>query len=292
MTPSRLGFLISLALHAGVAGLVFWLLFKPTPLAPPPSVPINLSMFAPAPPQAAVAAPSEPAAPEPPSPPVAAPNEPAIVPEPAPMAPVSPPAPSAPQQEQPKITEPELDKPKPDKPNPVTPKLAPHKPAEPNLIKPKVTVPKATERKVIALEAKPSPVPPAVTTSPTPTADAPATPPAPSAPTPMPATASQAAARQDLLAAYQAALAAAIEREKFYPPLARRLNQEGIVEIGFTVLADGRIVNIHLLTQAPSAALERGAMEAIARVGLFQPIPPKLGMNAMNLTISLVYKLR
>ncbi|MBN2855118.1 MAG: TonB family protein, partial [Halothiobacillaceae bacterium] len=117
---------------------------------------------------------------------------------------------------------------------------------------------------------------------------------APAAPAsaPTPPAKPSAAQQQDLLAAYQAALAAAIEREKFYPPLARRLNQEGIVEIGFTVLADGRIVNIHLLTQAPSAALERGAMAAIAGVGQFKPIPPQLGMGTMNLTISLVYKLR
>ncbi len=288
MTPSRLGFLISLALHGGLAGLVFWLLFKPAPLAPPPALPITLNMFAP--PQAPVAAPNKTAAPEPAPPPVAVASEPAIAPEPLPTAPSSQPAPSAPQHKEPKITESKITEPKIEKPKPTH-----HKPTEPNLVKPKATEPKVSQTK-----ASPNPMPPAVATSPTTMANAPANPPEPSepvekaatAPPAMPTSASSAAERQDLLAAYQTALAAAIEREKFYPPLARRLNQEGIVEIGFTVQADGRIVNIHLRTQAPSAALARGAMEAIARVGQFKPIPPKLGMGTMNLTISLVYKLR
>jgi protein TonB len=172
---------------------------------------------------------------------------------------------------------PKIDKPKIEKIRPVE-----HKHTEPKANpKPARTAAKPSEDRQAS---KASPMP-----ATEPSIKAPAE---PVAPAPAPEPAPSAESKQELLAAYQAALAAAIEREKFYPVLARRLNQEGIVEIGFTVQADGRIVNIHLLSQAPSAVLERGAMEAIARVGQFQPIPPKLGMSAMNLTISLVYKLR
>lgn len=91
---------------------------------------------------------------------------------------------------------------------------------------------------------------------------------------------------------YQSALAEAIEREKFYPSLARRLNQEGIIRVGFTVLADGHITNIHLLEPSAATALNQGAIEAIKRVGQFKPIPPALGMQSMDLSIGLIYKLR
>lgn len=91
---------------------------------------------------------------------------------------------------------------------------------------------------------------------------------------------------------YQLALAKAIEREKFYPPLARRLGQEGMIGVGFTVLADGRITNIHLVTPAAAEALNQGAIEAIKRVGQFKPIPPELGLPSMNLNIKLNYRLR
>lgn len=99
-------------------------------------------------------------------------------------------------------------------------------------------------------------------------------------------------ARENLAMQYQSALAEAIEREKFYPSLARRLNQEGIIRVGFTVLADGHITNIHLLEPSAATALNQGAIEAIKRVGQFKPIPPALGMQSMDLTIGLIYKLR
>ena len=98
--------------------------------------------------------------------------------------------------------------------------------------------------------------------------------------------------RESLTMQYQSALAEDIEREKFYPSLARRLNQEGIIRVGFTVLADGRITNIHLVEPSAATALNQGAIEAIKRVGQFKPIPPALGMQSMDLNISLIYKLR
>ncbi len=263
MTPSRVGFLVTLALHGALLGLLLWFWQKPSvPTPPEAGVPITLSMFAPAP---TPTPPSE-ATPEP-SPEPSPKPLPEPAPEPLPVVqPVTQPA------ESPKIAQPKPEK---------------IRPAAPKHTEPK-THPKPTRS-----AAQPSEAPPASAAStppaPEPSIKAPA---APAAPAPAPEPVPIHEAKQDLLSAYQAALAAAIEREKFYPPLARRLNLEGVVEVGFTVQADGRIVNIHLLTPAPSAVLERGAIEAIARVGQFTPIPAKLGINSMNLTISLVYKLR
>ncbi|OYY55363.1 MAG: hypothetical protein B7Y53_04085 [Halothiobacillus sp. 28-55-5] len=287
MTPTRTGLFVSLALHGLIAGLLWWLWFKPAPAPKPPTaLPISLRMFAPAPVQTPAPAP------------VQTPTVPQVSPEPA--APVEPPAPSPEPPPEPTPEPPKAQTPRAEPP--IAPKQAEPKQAEPKQAEPKQAEPKPAHPKPVAPKpVKPKPAEPAPSAHPAaepaqtpPTDPAPPANGAPAAPAsaPTPPAKPSAAQQQDLLAAYQAALAAAIEREKFYPPLARRLNQEGSVEIGFTVLADGRIVNIHLLTQAPSAALERGAMAAIAGVGQFKPIPPQLGMGTMNLTISLVYKLR
>ncbi|MHB8920480.1 MAG: energy transducer TonB [Halothiobacillus sp.] len=278
MTPSRIGLLISVGLHGTVVGLFLFLWLKSeTVPAPKPaeSIPLTLAMFAPA---------SEPA-PQPEARPETRPDS-----VPAPMSEPTP-SPPVPATEPPPV-------------NPIRPKTEPASTSHPNPVKPQPIKPKPARPKPLAhAEHKQTiepPIQPASQPSPTPESQVTATPRrAPPAMTPAVAAAPtpplpehNAAQQRDQLATYQAALAAAIEREKFYPPLARRLNQEGIVDVGFTVQADGRIVNIHVLGQAPSAALARGAIEAIERVGKFKPIPPELGKTPMNLTISLVYKLR
>ncbi|OYV28157.1 MAG: hypothetical protein B7Z82_03430 [Halothiobacillus sp. 20-54-6] len=268
MTPSRIGLLISVGLHGTVVGLFLFLwLESETVPAPRPteSVPLTLAMFAPAP---------EPV----PQPETRPDSVPAPMPEvtSAPPVPVTEPASASPKE----FVKPEHQP----APNPVKPK-----PIEPKPIRPKPRAHaehNAPTEPPIQPASQPFPTAESQVTAPptmTPTTAAAPTPPLPE---------HNAAQQRDQLATYQAALAAAIEREKFYPPLARRLNQEGIVDVGFTVQADGRIVNIHVLGQSPSAALERGAIEAIERVGKFNPIPPELGKTPMNLTISLVYKLR
>lgn len=278
MSPSRAGFLISVLLHAVVAGslLFFWL--RPAPASKIPlddTVPLNLAMFAP---------------------------ESESVPEPGPATThESVPEPviaSAPPEPLPKTAEPTSPEPKSEprlglqpeprsepRPEPAPKSVSKSGQAE----RPAVHRPKATVK----------PLPETGTESSAPTRVEPTRPSAALAPAPHPAPENpapdadkMAEQQRQLLAAYQSALAAAIEREKFYPPLARRLNQEGIVEVGFTVLADGSITHVHALNQSPSAVLERGALEAIERVGKFKPIPPELAKSSMDLTISLVYKLR
>ena len=70
MTPARTGLFVSLALHGLIAGLLWWLWFKPAPMPKPPTaLPISLSMFAPAPAQAPA--------------PVQTPTVPQVLPEPA-----------------------------------------------------------------------------------------------------------------------------------------------------------------------------------------------------------------
>ncbi|MBD3815744.1 MAG: TonB family protein [Halothiobacillus sp.] len=284
MSPSRTGFVISALLHAALVGvgLYFWL--KPTPQTDGSKevvVPVSLASFAPVTPKP-TPQPAEPA------------QKPTIKPEPEPKEdePLTPPPVAQPEAEQ--IQKPEL-KPEP-KPEP--------KPEQKNVPK-SVSKPRPNPTHQPAPPKPPAPKVHKTPAAPHPTASAPSqqpstdqqskkqikiTPkqtqalPTPAGPTPD--------ERDQIRLQYQSALAEAIEREKFYPSLARRLNQEGMIRVGFTVLADGRITNIHLVEPSAATALNQGAIEAIKRVGQFKPIPPALGMQSMDLNISLIYKLR
>lgn len=287
MSPSRTGFVISALLHAALVGvgLYFWL--KPTP-QPDASkeaiVPVSLASFSPATPKPG----PQPA--EPVQKPINKPE-----PEPKEDEPLTPPPVAQPEAEQ--IQKPEL-KPEP-KPEP--------KPEQKNVPK-SVSKPKPnpTHQPAPPKTAKaPAPKVHKTPAAPHPTASAPSMPPSTAqqsekqtkiapkqtqaSPTPAGPTPDE---RDQIRLQYQSALAEAIEREKFYPSLARRLNQEGMIRVGFTVLADGRITNIHLVEPSAATALNQGAIDAIERVGQFKPIPPALGIQSMDVNISLIYKLR
>jgi protein TonB len=282
MSPSRTGFVISALLHAALVGvgLYFWL--KPTPQTDGSNevvVPVSLASFAPDTPK------PRPQPAEPVQKPIDKPE-----PEPKEDEPLNPPPTAKPEAEQ--IQKPELKpelKPKPEPkqknvPKSVsTPKPKPtHQPAPPKPPAPKVhKTPAAPHPTASAPSMQPS-------TEQQPEKQAESAPPQ----NPAPADSPTPDERDQIRLEYQSALAEAIEREKFYPSLARRLNQEGMIRVGFTVLADGRITNIHLVEPSAATALNQGAIEAIKRVGQFKPIPPALGMQSMDLNISLIYKLR
>ncbi len=282
MSPSRTGFVISALLHAALvgAGLYFWL--KPTPQTDGSKeavVPVSLASFAPV-------------TPKPRPQPAEQAQKPIDKPEPEEDEPLNPPPVAKPEAEQIQKSEPK-------------PKLKPKPEPEPEQKNaPKsVSTPKP---KLIHQPAPPKPPAPKVHKTPAaphPTASAPRMQPsteqqpekqAESAPpqNPAPADGPTPDERDQIRLQYQSALAEAIEREKFYPSLARRLNQQGLIRVGFTVLADGRITNIHLVEPSAATALNQGAIKAIKRVGQFKPIPPALGMQSMDLNISLIYKLR
>ncbi|ACX96975.1 TonB family protein [Halothiobacillus neapolitanus] len=277
MSPSRTGFVISALLHAALVGvgLYFWL--KPTPQTDGSKevvVPVSLASFAPATakprPQ-----PTEPA------------QKPIDKPEPEEDEPLNPSPGAKPEAEQ--IQKPEL------KPEPKP------KPEQKNVAK-SVSTPKPKQTHQSAPPKPPAPKVHKTPAAPHPTASAPRMQPsteqqperqAESAPPQNPAPDGTTPDELDQIRLqYQSALAEAIEREKFYPSLARRLNQQGLIRVGFTVLADGRITNIHLVEPSAATALNQGAIEAIKRVGQFKPIPPALGIQSMDLNISLIYKLR
>lgn len=91
---------------------------------------------------------------------------------------------------------------------------------------------------------------------------------------------------------YKAALRAAIEANKRYPRYARMRRQEGEVTVAFTVHADGRISDVHIVGEPLSRSLERAAREAVTRVGRFRPLPDNAPSKPMRLRIAMRFDLR
>lgn len=91
---------------------------------------------------------------------------------------------------------------------------------------------------------------------------------------------------------YKAALRAAIEANKRYPRYARMRRQEGEITVAFTVHADGRISDVHIVGEPVSRSLERAAREAVTRVGRFRPLPDNAPSKPMRLRIAMRFDLR
>jgi len=304
MTPSRIGLLVSLTLHALLAGALYWWWFAPEILPPKGRVvPLTLSMFdvpaAPVRPTrvlpekklAAVDTPADPGGRPAPAP------SPSHKPEPdhpnkAPASADTPPVKSAPQsqsQSKPKSTRPKAKPPTKAEPKPA-PTHAVEKKAK-SAAKPK---PKSPPRhqvppapRGVAKAHKPADTPPSAEGQSTSRHKAPA-----AASTGTPDKTTPTVDLTQLQLQYQSALSAAINRQKFYPRMARRLRQQGVVTVAFTVQADGRIKDIHVVESSGRSLLDKGAVAAIRRVGRFHPFPPALKLERMPLRISLNYNLR
>ena len=110
----------------------------------------------------------------------------------------------------------------------------------------------------------------------------------PSAP---PVSATSAAAQRTAERAYLNALQRAIAQKQPYPASARRLGQSGVATIAFTLAADGRISQIRLAQSSGYAALDRSALQALARLGRFEPIPTALGRRIWSLQIPIRFTL-
>lgn len=90
---------------------------------------------------------------------------------------------------------------------------------------------------------------------------------------------------------YKRALEAEIARNKRYPRMARRLGQEGTVEVGFVILRDGQLSDVRVVKGSGHAPLDRAAVDTLERLGRFQPIPPELGRESWNLVVPMSYDL-
>ena len=82
-----------------------------------------------------------------------------------------------------------------------------------------------------------------------------------------------------------------IESKKYYPRKAKRLHHEGIVELHFTISADGSIKNIVIQEGSRYKELNKGAMKTLQSIKKFDPIPEKLGLKSWEIVVPIEYKI-
>jgi len=99
-------------------------------------------------------------------------------------------------------------------------------------------------------------------------------------------------ARRDALAAYGAAVLAAIARERHYPAMARRAGEEGTVGIVLTLTADGALIRAAVAQASGYGRLDEAALDAVRRVGQYPPRPEALGREPLSFQIPVRFDLR
>ena len=152
-------------------------------------------------------------------------------------------------------------------------------------------IPKVVEKPVEEQPPEPEPIPEPVTeTAPVavaePVVEAPPLPPVVKEP-PKPSADSV----KMVTRTYLRALKKQLEQIKDYPATAKRLKQEGTVRVRFTILADGKIEQIEVSESSRYSSLDNSALEAVAKMEKFQPIPKLLEKERWRIEIPIQYKL-
>ena len=82
-----------------------------------------------------------------------------------------------------------------------------------------------------------------------------------------------------------------LDRNKHYPPMARRQHQEGVVVLRFTIAASGRVEATSVQRSCGHALLDQEAQETVRRVRAFPPFPPGLDRDRITIEIPLAFRL-
>jgi periplasmic protein TonB len=82
-----------------------------------------------------------------------------------------------------------------------------------------------------------------------------------------------------------------LERNKYYPMMARRMRIEGQVQVAFTVMRDGQIQDIRLVQASGSDVLNRAAIQSVEKASGHWPIPDHIPGPSLPLKISFNYQL-
>lgn len=83
-----------------------------------------------------------------------------------------------------------------------------------------------------------------------------------------------------------------LDRNKVYPRAARRLQQEGVVQISFVIDAAGRISNVRVTRSSGSAALDAAAIETARRASPAPGRPTSMDQGSMSLAAAIRFSMR
>lgn len=92
------------------------------------------------------------------------------------------------------------------------------------------------------------------------------------------------------LALYASKVKEVLNKNKFYPPLAKRLKQTGLVEVNFVLSQDGKVKEIvDLVGEHP--LLKEAVKEIILERALFPPFPKEIERASLDLTVPVNFEL-
>ena len=91
---------------------------------------------------------------------------------------------------------------------------------------------------------------------------------------------------------YLAALAAQINRRKFYPRASRRLGEEGQVVVHFVIQRNGELTDLRVTESSGSSRLDEAALKTVRRVTPFKPIPAGLATEQWPISVPISFSLR
>lgn len=96
---------------------------------------------------------------------------------------------------------------------------------------------------------------------------------------------------ENIEAAYLSQIRSAIEKNKTYPKIAKRLNQTGKVYVTFLVTKDGAIKNCRINKSSNFESLDEASMEILMKIVSFEAIPKELNKDSWEITVPIVYQI-
>jgi protein TonB len=96
---------------------------------------------------------------------------------------------------------------------------------------------------------------------------------------------------ENIEATYLSQIRAAIEKNKTYPKVAKRLNQTGKVYVTFLITKDGLIKNCRINKSSNFESLDEASMEILMKIVSFDAIPKELNKDSWEITVPIVYQI-
>lgn len=90
---------------------------------------------------------------------------------------------------------------------------------------------------------------------------------------------------------YLAALAAKINRNKYYPRASRRRGEEGTVVVRFVIQRGGALTDIGVAQSSGYQRLDKAALKTLRRVTPFKPIPDVIKRDRWQISVPIAFSL-
>jgi len=91
---------------------------------------------------------------------------------------------------------------------------------------------------------------------------------------------------------YLQELKLAIEKNKKYPNISRRINEQGKVTISFRILKSGKFENMKVLTSSGKKRLDKAALNAVETTNSFKPISKELQVSFLDIKLPMQFRLQ